>query len=156
MVKKYKNKRGKAAATKGWAAQEGQSVRETERIMDVELFLEVQTKWEKDSPHWLVMLSEMFRHTTDEGQKEVECMVCRGCWEGLPKLDPEVDLSAIQFVGPKTIKEEILSLYLEVYKQQRLPGSPPGELELMEEVVSSFKGCQGWKEGRTSSATTRP
>ena len=44
MVEKYKNKRGKAVAAKGWAAQEGQSVRETERIMDVELFLEGQTK----------------------------------------------------------------------------------------------------------------
>ena len=69
MVEKYKNKRGKAAAAKGWAAQEGQLVRETERIMDVELFLEGQTKWEKDSPHWLVMLYKMFRHAADEGQK---------------------------------------------------------------------------------------
>ena len=54
------------------------------------------------------------------------------------------------------MKEEILSLYLKVYRQQRLPGSPPGEQELMEEVVSSFKGHQRQKEGRTSGATTRP
>ena len=55
-------------------------------------------------------------------------------------LDQEEDLSAIQLVGPETTKEEIISLYLEVYKQQRLPRSPPRELELTEEVVSSFKG----------------
>ena len=54
------------------------------------------------------------------------------------------------------MKEEMLSLYLEVYQQQRLPGSPPGELELIEEVVSSFKGCQGQKEEETSGATARP
>ena len=43
-------------------------------------------------------------------------------------------------------KEEIQSLYLEVYKLWRQPGSPPGELELMEEVVSSFEDCQGQKQ----------
>ena len=53
-------------------------------------------------------------------------------------------------------KEEILSLYLQVYKQQRVTGSPPGELELMKELVSSFKGCQGWKEEETSGAAARP
>ena len=83
-------------------------------------------------------------------------MVHRGHWEGLPKLDLEVDLYAIQLVGPKTTKKEILSLYLEVYKQQRLPGSPNREPELIQEVVSSFEGCQGWRESRTSSATMRP
>ena len=54
------------------------------------------------------------------------------------------------------VKEEILSLYLKVYKQQRLPGSLPGKLELRKEVVSSFKGCQGWKEEQTSGVAARP
>ena len=35
-------------------------------------------------------------------------------------------------------------------------GSPPGELELMEEMVSSFKDCQGQKEEETSGTTVRP
>ena len=91
-----------------------------------------------------------------KGRKRWSEQSCRGHWEGLPKLDLETDLSAMQLVGPEPTKEEILSLYLKVYKQQRLPGSPPGEPELMEEVVSSFEGCQGWKEGRTSGTTTRP
>ena len=72
MVGKYRSKRDKAAATKGWAAWEGQSVQEMERMMDVELFLEGQTKCEEDSPHRLVMLYKMFRHAADEGQKEAE------------------------------------------------------------------------------------
>ena len=53
-------------------------------------------------------------------------------------------------------KEEILSLYLEVYKQQRLPGSLPRELELIEEVVSYFEGHHRQKEEETSGATARP
>ena len=84
MVKKYKSKRGKAVATKGQAAWEGQSVWHTKRMMDVELFLEGQTKWEEDSPHWLVMLYEMFRHAAAKGQKEAEQTVCQGHQEGPP------------------------------------------------------------------------
>ena len=61
-------------------------------------------------------------------------------------------LSAIQLVSPHTSKEELQSLYLEVYKQQKLPGLPPGEPELMEEVVSSFNDCQGWRQRRTPEA----
>ena len=156
MVKKYGSKRDKAVATKGQAAREGWPVQETKRMMVVELFLEGQTKWEEESPHQLVMLYEMFKHADDEGQKEAEQTVCQGCQQGLPKLDLEADLSAVQLVSPKTTKEEILSLYLEVYKQQRLPGSPPGEPELTEEVVSSFEGHQRWKEERTPGVTMRP
>ena len=116
--------------------------------MDVELFLEGQAKWEADSPHCLMMLYEMFHHATDEGQKEAEQTVHRGHWKELLKLDPEVDLSTIQLVIPHTSKEELQSLYLEVYKQWRLPGSPPGEPELMVEVVSSFDDHQVQKQRR--------
>ena len=114
--------------------------------MDVQLFLEGQTKWEADSPHCLMKLYEMFQHTVDQGQKEAEQTVCRGCQQEMPKLDPEADISAVQLVGPQTSKEEIQSLYLEVYKLLRLPGSPPREPELMEEVVSSFEDHQGQKQ----------
>ena len=47
-------------------------MRETERVMDIKLFLEGWAKWEKDSLYLLAMMYEMFRHTTDEGQKEAE------------------------------------------------------------------------------------
>ena len=40
--------------------------------------------------------------------------------------------------------------------QQRLPGSPPGGPKLMWEVLSIFKGHQGWRESRASSAIPRP
>ena len=156
MVKKYRSKTDKAAAAKWQAAQEGWSMREAERVMDVKLFLKGQAKWEKDSPYHLVMMYEMFRHATNEGQKEAEQTVCQGHQEDLPKLDPEADLSTIQLVSLETCKEEILSLYCEVYKQQRLPGSPPGESELMQEVLSTFEGHQGWRENRAPSAITKP
>ena len=52
---------------------------EAEQVMDIELFLEGQTKWEADTPHCLMMLYEMFQHAAAQGQKEVEWMVCQGC-----------------------------------------------------------------------------
>ena len=97
----------------------------------------------------------MFWHAADQGQKEAEQMVHWGYWQELPKLDPEVDISTIQLVGPQTSKEEIQSLYLEVYKQQRLPGSPPGEPGLMKEVVSYFEHCQGWKQKKAPEMAVR-
>ena len=55
MTRKYGSKRDKALAAKGWAAKEGLLVQEAKRVMDVELFLEGQAKWEVDSPHHLMM-----------------------------------------------------------------------------------------------------
>ena len=76
MVRKYRSKRDRAAATKGWAAEEGWSMRETKRVLDVELLLEGQAKWEKDSSYHLAMMYKMFRHAANEGQKEAEYTVC--------------------------------------------------------------------------------
>ena len=69
-------------------------------------------------------------------------MAHQGHVHGLPKLDPEAGVSAIQLVGPQTSRKEIESLYYEVYKLQRLLGSPPGEPELIAKVVSSLEVCQ--------------
>ena len=65
MTRKYGSKRDKALATIGWAAKEGLLVWEAERIMDVELFLEGQAKWEADSAHHLMMFYEMFLHAAN-------------------------------------------------------------------------------------------
>ena len=65
-------------------------------------------------------------------------------------------IPTIQLVGPETSKEELQELYLEVYKLHRLPGSPPGEPALLEEVLSSLKDHQGQEGERASAATVRP
>ena len=109
-----------------------------------------------DSPHHLEMLHEMFQHASEQGQKEAECMVHWGHQHELLKLDPEMDLPAIQLVGPQTSRKEIESLYYEVYKLQRLPGSPPGELELVAKVVSSLEDCQGREQRETPQTSGEP
>ena len=47
-------------------------------------------------------------------------------------------IPAVQLVHPEIDREQLLELYLEVYKLHRLPGSPPGELAILEEISSAF------------------
>ena len=68
----------------------------------------------------------------------MEWIICQGHQQNLPQLNPEVGIPAIQLVGLESTKEELLELYLEVYKLHRLAGSPPGELAILEEVLSSL------------------
>ena len=97
---------------------------EMERAVDMDLFLEAQGQWAKDSPHCLIILQQMFLHAASEGQKEAERVVCQGCQWHMPQLDPEAGIPAVQLVHPETSREELLDIYLEVYKLHRLPGSP--------------------------------
>ena len=52
----------------------------------------------------------------------------------MPQLNPEAGVPAIQLVWLETTKEELLKIYLEVYKLHRLPGCPPGEPAILEEI----------------------
>ena len=155
MIVEYKSKREKFQAAKRWAADEQRPVREMERIRDVELFLRIQHRWAEDSPHHVVILHKMFQHVATEGQ-EAEWIVCQGCWQNLPQLNPEVGIPAVKLVGPETSKEELLELYLEVYKLHRLPGSPPGEPPILQEVLSSLPDHQGHEEEKAPAAMARP
>ena len=146
----------KFQAAKQQAANEQRLVREMERIMDIELFLGIQGRWAEDSPHHMAIIHEIFQHAATEGQKEAKQIVCQGHQQNMPQLNRETGIPAIQLVGPETSKEELQELYLEVYKLHRLPRSPPGEPALLEEVLSSLKGHQGWKGEKAPTATVRP
>ena len=145
MVAKYHNKRGKLQEAKQRSTEEQRPVCKLERVMDVDLFLKAQSKWAEDSPHCLVILHEMFLHAASEGQKEAEQVICQGCQQHMPQLNPEVGIPTIELVGPETSWEE-LKIYLEIYKQHRLPGSPPGELAILQEVLATVPDCPQEKE----------
>ena len=105
--------------------------------MDVDLFREIQSNWAKDSSHHLVILHQMFCHATSEGWKEAEQIVCQGHWQHMPQLNPEAGVPTVELEGPETSREELLEIYLKVYKLHWLPGSPPGELAIVEEVLAA-------------------
>ena len=79
-------------------------------------------------------------------------MICQGCQQGLPCLDPQVDVPAIQSVGPQTSREEIRDIYHQVNKLRRLPGSllcgPEWTSELTRDVVVSMQNCLRWTGGK--------
>ena len=72
LVAKYGCKREKSQETKQRSAEKWRPMHEMERAVDVDLFLEAQEPWAKDSPHHLVIFHKMFLHAVSEGQKEVE------------------------------------------------------------------------------------
>ena len=62
----------------------------------------------------------------------------------MPQPNLEV-VPAVQLVQPETSREELLDIYLEVYKLHRLPSSPPGELAILEEVSAAIPD-PSWEE----------
>ena len=64
----------------------------------------------------------------------------------MPQLDPEAGIPAIELVGLETSREELLEIYLEVYNLHRLPGSPPGEPAIAEEVLAAIPNCPQRRE----------
>ena len=86
-----------------------------------------------------------------------------GGTDHLPRLlaehasaEPRGGHTTIQLVGLEMTKEELLEIYLEVYKLHRLPGSPPGEPAIFEEVLSSLPDHQGCEEEKAPAATVQP
>ena len=118
MVAKCCNKWEKFQEAKWRSTVEWRLVRELERTMDLDLFQEIQSNWAKDSPHHLVILHKMFHHAASKGQKEAEQIICWGHQQHMPQLDPEAGMPALKLTGPETSREELLEIYLKVYKLQ--------------------------------------
>ena len=106
------------------ANEEGISIRESEQMVDLELFLDEYPWWGLGTPHWLVVLHELFLHAAGQGQKEAECMFCQGCRGSVPEPDPGADQSAMELVGYQTSRKEMRDIYHSMYLLRRSPGSP--------------------------------
>ena len=61
----------------------------------------------------------------------------------------------VQLVGPETTKEELLEIYLEVYKLHRLPGSPPRGPAILEEIMALVPDHPHSEEDQTHEATVQ-
>ena len=73
----------------------------------------------------------------------------------MPQLNPEVGAPTVQLVGPEMTKEELLEIYLEVYKLHRLSGSPPGEPAIWEEIVAKVPDHPHSEEDQTREAAVQ-
>ena len=71
----YGGRLRKSKTAREWARETGLLVREAEQRIDAELFLNEYPRWELGVPHWSVILHEMFLHSAEQGQKEVERLI---------------------------------------------------------------------------------
>ena len=120
-------------------------MREVERCLDANLFLDEYLRWEAGRLHHPYVVQCMFAHTEAAGWKEHDCTICRGCQQPLPKWDATVEAPAIKVVGYKTTREGIIALYHEVYQLRRgpraVPCDPEMEEEIHPEILESLKEC---------------
>ena len=93
----------------------------------------------------------MFVHAAKSGKKEAERLIHHSHQQGLPKLNPEADISTIQLVGYQMSSKEIGDLYSQVYVLKRLPGPPPcgpeRAWEVTKDIVPSLKDCLRQRKG---------
>ena len=95
----YRDRMEKTQEAHCMAEQEGLSYREAERVVETDLFLDEYPWWNIGSPHWSVILHEMFLHVASWGQKEAECMCCWGCQGSVREPNSEADQSALYLIG---------------------------------------------------------
>ena len=124
-------------------------------------------QWDVGGPHCPIILQRMFVHAAEEEQKEAERFICCGHQHALPRLDPEVDIPAVQLVGFQTSQRENWDLYHEVYLLRRLPSLPPcgpNQIEeAIQDILSSLRShsqrCEGTAmlmEGQRGATATAP
>ena len=120
----YGDRMEKSWVTHCWVEEEGLSFRETERVIESKLFLDKYPLWGLGTPHWSVILHEMFLHAAGWGQKEAEHMCHRGCQSSILEPNPKVDQSTMELVGYQTSRKEIRDVYHSMYLLMRSPQSP--------------------------------
>ena len=59
----------KSQITREQARKMGASVREAECRIDIRLFINEYPRWELGTPHWSVILHEMFLHAAERGRR---------------------------------------------------------------------------------------
>ena len=85
----------------------GTSIKESECRIHVGLFLSEYPRWELGTPHWSVILHEMFLHAAKRGWKEVEHMVHWHLQGNALEPDPEAGHSSMELVRYQTSCKEI-------------------------------------------------
>ena len=74
------------------------------------------------APNSLTSYRQCLYMWRQQGRKEYEWAICRGCWQSYLELDTEVKVPAIQLIGFKTTRDEIWGLYNEVNQLKRSLG----------------------------------
>ena len=138
-------------ATKKLAQETGISVRQAERCLDANVFLDECLRWAPLRTHHPFIMHEMFAHVEVTGQREHDWAICLGWWQPSPKWDLGVESSTMDLISLGTPWDEISVIYNEVYQLQRLPRRSlcNGETEeqVCQEILDSIKECLWHRQG---------
>ena len=138
------------------AEQEGFSFREAEQVVETNLFLDEYPWWNIGSPHWSVILHEMFLHVASQGQKEAEHMCHWGCQGSIREPSSEADQSVLHLIGYHTSQKELRDVYHSVYLLNRAPGFPTcGEVKRRRAIQEILSSLQDRLRRLTSSAEVK-
>ena len=147
----YESCPAKTATAKRLAREIDVLVREVERHLDAYPFLDEYPQW----PHHPYILQRMFNQAENAGQKEYDYLRWRGQQQSMPKCDASMEASTVDLVGYKTSREEIFTLYQEVYQVKRAPGAVPGHPEedekTCQEILDLLKVSLWHRQGPTQS-----
>ena len=161
---------GETAAAKRLGAEEGILVREAERRLDANLFLDEIPRWEPSGPHHPYLYQRMFTHVEPAGWKEYNCWVHWGHQQPSPERDVQVEVPTMELITHKTTQEEIMGLYHQVYQLKRNPREVSYSQDTTEEIhigiMETLKEClwhrqspalleEEWRQTTTSIRTTR-
>ena len=71
----------------------------------------------------------------------------------MPEWDPSMETPTIDLIGYKTTREDIFTLYQEVYWLKRAPGmvpcDPETEEEIYQEILDLLQECLWHRQGST-------
>ena len=135
------------------AGQEGLSYREAERVVESNLFLDEYPRWNLGSPHWSVILHEMFLHVESRGCKEVECMCHQGHQSCVREPHSEEDQSTLCLIGYHTSHKELRDVYYSIYNLNRALWFPScGKVKRMRAIGEILSSLQERLQRWTSSA----
>ena len=134
--------------------EEGLSIREAERVIESEMFLDEYPWWELGTPHWAVILHKMFLHAAEWGRKEAKHMCCWGHQSHILEPNPKADQSAMELVGYWMSRQEVQDIYHSVYLLQRCPGSPSCGVLRRRAIQDILSSLQAWVQRLTYSAET--
>ena len=150
---KYDNCTTKTAMANRLAVDKAISVREVERWLDANAYLEEYWWWVLSRPHQEFLHHQMFLHATATGRSECDHAICWDRRTLSVVWDLRVECTAMELISPDSPQEEIAELYQDVYPLQQLPrGShceEGMEEHLCQEVLDSNKECLWHKRPST-------
>ena len=98
---KYESCMAKTTTTKKLAQETGISVREAERHLDANVFLDKYLRWVPLGSHCPFLLHQMFTHAAATGQKEHDQAIHWDQWQPSPEWELGAEPSTMDLVGPE-------------------------------------------------------